>query len=83
MTEIIALPNKNLFAPVEVSTHLGVAVSTVYNWIESGELKAVRVGKKLIRVRRVDLLEMVTVSHPGEVDLDGIREAGGFVKLMR
>jgi len=46
------LPNKELFRPDEVAKFYSVARSTVYVWIETGKLEAVKVGGKLLRIPR-------------------------------
>ena len=38
-------------SPAEAATFYSVSLSTIYNWINSGALKAVRIGRTL----RVDL----------------------------
>ena len=46
------LPNKALLRPDEVAKYYSVAKSTVYVWIETGKLEAVKVGGKLRRIPR-------------------------------
>lgn len=38
---------------------LGVAPGTVYRWIREGDLPAVRIGAKTVRVRSADLLALL------------------------
>jgi len=46
------LPDKALLRPDEVAKYYSVAKSTVYVWIETGKLEAVKVGGKLLRIPR-------------------------------
>jgi len=46
------LPDKELLRPDEVAKYYSVAKSTVYVWIETGKLEAVKVGGKLLRIPR-------------------------------
>jgi len=56
---MIELPNKKLFRPDELAEIFGVSKQTVYLWIETGELEAVRIGKKTIRIKRSEAMKMV------------------------
>lgn len=49
-----------LLTPAETATHARVDRSTVYRWIRTGQLRAVRVGPRAIRVRAEDLDELLT-----------------------
>lgn len=52
------LPNKQRFAPIEAAIYLGVSVKTIYRWIDNGKLKAVKVGDKLIKISREEIIEI-------------------------
>jgi excisionase family DNA binding protein len=45
----------------EVAEHLKVNQQTVRNWIDSGDLLAVRVGARRVRVRQRDLEEFLNL----------------------
>ena len=45
---------KGLYTVKEVSKILGVHEQTLYDWIEAGKVKAIRLGR-LIRIRREEL----------------------------
>ena len=60
MTEIIDLPNKQLFTPTEIAKHFNVSPQTIYKSIGNKSLPAVRIGKKLLRVKREEVLKFVT-----------------------
>lgn len=49
------LPNKPFFRLDEVAGYYDVTVKTVRNWIDQGKIPAVRVGQRLIRVKREDV----------------------------
>lgn len=51
-------------SPQQAATDLGVVDATVRQMINRGELSAVRVGKKLLRVRRSDVLALITPVMP-------------------
>jgi excisionase family DNA binding protein len=40
--------------------------NTVYNWVKEGRLPAVRVGARLIRIRRADIEALFTPYQNGE-----------------
>jgi excisionase family DNA binding protein len=40
--------------------------NTVYNWIKEGKLPAIRVGARLIRIRRADIEALFTPYQNGE-----------------
>lgn len=47
------LPKKALLRPDEVARYYSVSVRTIYDWIDSGQIKAVRIaGGKLLRIKR-------------------------------
>jgi len=52
------LPEKKLIRPDEVARYFRVSTRTVYGWIDSGQIKAVRIaGGKLLRIKREDIEE--------------------------
>ena len=63
----------------EVADMLGVSASTVWRWVDSGKLPAMRVGPKAIRIRRQDAEAAV---RPTELDADEqAAEGSGLVDL--
>jgi len=45
------LPNKDLLRPDEVAKYFSLSVKTIYGWIDTGKLNAVRIGpSKVIRI---------------------------------
>ena len=48
------LPNKAYLWPIEVARYFSVSRSTVYNWINSGLLRAHKIGK-LWRIPRAEV----------------------------
>jgi excisionase family DNA binding protein len=50
-----AKPIDDFCTVAQAAEQLGVSVSTIWRWIESGHLPAVRVGPRAIRIRRRDV----------------------------
>ncbi len=49
-----SLPEKDLLRPDEVAKYLSISVKTIYGWIATGKVDAVKVGpSRLIRIRRI------------------------------
>ncbi len=46
------LPDKALLRPDEVAIYFSVSVSTIYRWIDTGELDAVKIGRGSVRIPR-------------------------------
>jgi excisionase family DNA binding protein len=51
--------------PTEAAAHARVDVKTIYRYIENGTLPAVRFGPRCIRIRREDLLALLTPTPEG------------------
>lgn len=51
--------------PTQAAAHAGVAVKTIYRYIENGTLPAVRFGPRCIRIQREDLLALLTPAPEG------------------
>lgn len=54
----LTLPDKELFRPSELPKYLSVSKSTIYSWIETGQLEAVRLAGKTIRIKRETILNL-------------------------
>lgn len=54
------LENKPLLSVKEAADIVGTCQNTIRNWIAQSKLPAVRVGVRLIRIRRADLATMIT-----------------------
>lgn len=50
----------------EVAEMARVAKSTVFRWVETGDLEAVRLGAKVIRFRRSDVERFLAVGSVAE-----------------
>lgn len=57
------IPEKRTFTPREVADILSVHVDTVRNWITEGKLPCIRISRKVCRIRRDDLLIIVSPSE--------------------
>ena len=51
------LPNKELLRPDEVAKYLSVSRKTIYLWIDTGKLDAVKISR-LIRIPRKSVLDL-------------------------
>ncbi len=56
----------------EIAELLRVNPQTVRNWIDRGELPAVRVGKRRVRVRQVDLDAFIAAGTTGRRDAESL-----------
>lgn len=55
------LPDKELLRPDEVASYLSLSVKTIYGWIATGKMDAVKVGQsRLLRIKREVVEEMNT-----------------------
>ena len=54
------LPEKRFFRIDEVADILSVTPKTVRNWIEEGRLPCCRITRQTVRVRRDDLLIVIS-----------------------
>lgn len=52
------LPEKELFRPSEAAQYFCVAISTVYSWIDTGKLEAVKIAGKTVRIRREAIINI-------------------------
>ena len=60
---------RKAYSPKEVMELLGISQTTVYRWLESGELPAVKIGKKLWRIP-AEALEELLSTKGGQGDAD-------------
>lgn len=51
---------KTLLTVREAANHLGISSQSVYRWIYSGQLPAVRYGTRIIRIHASDLENLAT-----------------------
>ena len=51
------IPDKARFRPDEAAEILEVSRKTIYDWISTGQMEAVRIGKKLLRIPREELVK--------------------------
>jgi len=52
-------PLDNLLTPEQVSKKLKVSIFTVYRWIKSGRLKAIKITPRVFRIEEKDLKEFL------------------------
>lgn len=57
------LPNKGLLRPDEVAEYFSVTRRTIYNWIDSGRLDAVKVSRTIIRITRESINNLQKSPH--------------------
>jgi excisionase family DNA binding protein len=58
--------NTKLWTVAEVADLLRVGTMTIYRWVNSGELKSVKIGR-VIRVREKDLRDILGVPESEDV----------------
>ena len=63
--EISKAPPGRLLRAKEVATVCGLSVSTIHRWIETGTLKAFRIGRS-IRITEESLQSLLKEIDPGE-----------------
>lgn len=51
------IPDKPRFRPDEAADILDVSVKTIYDWISTGQMDAVRIGKKLLKIPREEIIK--------------------------
>lgn len=63
---------KEFLTVKDVSVLLGCSKRTVYRLIDNGTLKAVNLGERLTRIRKIDLLELMeqSIPKPKEVEFN-------------
>ena len=69
------LGDKDFFSVADLAELLGVTKRTVHRWIKEGQIKYMRLGKKLIRFNRSHIEDFLNtwqegVGDPGD-DVDG------------
>jgi excisionase family DNA binding protein len=52
--------SKELYRPDEVASLLRVTRQTVYNWIEHGDLRAVKIVIRTLKIHRGDILKLIS-----------------------
>jgi len=52
-------PLDNLLTPDQISKKLKVSIFTVYRWIKSGKLKAIKITPRVFRIEEKDLKEFL------------------------
>lgn len=59
--------NEQLMTVQEVATLLAVTAKTVYRMIEKGDLPALKVGSRAVRVPQSSIQAVLTPAHPAAV----------------
>lgn len=62
MESTAILPEKRTFTPQEVADIMRVSRQTVYNWFDDGTLPYFKIGPRIRRVRRDDLLVIISIT---------------------
>lgn len=52
------LPNKERFRPDEVAKYLDMSVKTIYSWIATGKMNAIRTGGRALRIPREEIIKI-------------------------
>lgn len=53
------IPDKLFFKPLDAAILLDVSVKTVYSWIDTGKLDAVRIAGRTVRIPRRALQKII------------------------
>jgi excisionase family DNA binding protein len=61
-TSVVYIPEKRTFRPGEVADILQVSIPTIYRWCESGKLDFVRIGPRLMRIKRECVVKIIRVN---------------------
>lgn len=67
----VKLPDHRPLTISEVADYTATSSSTVRRWIAAGELRAVRFGKRAIRIDPCDLLKMQRELNPATYSVVG------------
>lgn len=59
----MSLPPHEFLTLGEVANHLRVDTKTVRRWVSGGILPAIKIGTQTVRIRRRDLLELLSKSR--------------------
>lgn len=51
------IPDKPRFRPDEAAKILEVSVKTIYRWIDTGQMEAFKIGDKLLKIPREELVK--------------------------
>lgn len=51
------VPNKERFRPDEAAKILEVSIKTIYGWIATGKMNAIRTGEKLLKIPREEIVK--------------------------
>ena len=49
------IPDKARFRPDEAAEILDISVKTIYSWIATGQMEAVRIGPRSLRIPREEI----------------------------
>jgi len=52
-----------LYTPNEVAKVLGVSYDTILNLVKKGKLKAIRIGPRLIRIKKTSVEELLNETN--------------------
>ena len=53
----------NLYTPNEVAKVLGVSYDTILNLVKKGKLKSIRIGPRLIRIKKSSVEELLNETN--------------------
>lgn len=58
MVQTVEIPDKARFRPDEAAVILDMSVKTIYSWISTGKMEAVRIGGRSLRIPREEIVKM-------------------------
>jgi excisionase family DNA binding protein len=78
-----AIPDKAMFKPEEIAELFGVTKSRVYDMIKFGNINAVKVVGRLIRIPRKDVVAFIANEGKGFVNVSKSAVTNRMVATMR
>jgi len=53
------IPHKLFFRPLDIAILFDVSIKTIYSWVDTGKLDAVRIGGRTLRIPYRSLIKFI------------------------